>query len=98
MRAPEVAPRLSGGVAHAMAVYVASSCRDSMFDAAEAPRVCRIERARLRLRFSGRSGPALSGKMLARKPVDIPRVLAGQLLSWKWWLARVAFDVDLRPS
>lgn len=33
MRAPEVAPRLSGGVAHAMAVYVASSCRDSMFDA-----------------------------------------------------------------
>ena len=26
------------------------------------------------------------------------RVLADQLLSWKWWLARVAFDVDLRPS
>ena len=26
------------------------------------------------------------------------RVLAGQLLSWKRWLARTAFDVDLRPS
>jgi hypothetical protein len=26
------------------------------------------------------------------------RPLAGQLLSRKWWLARAAFDVDLRPS
>ena len=26
------------------------------------------------------------------------RAFAGQLLSWKWWLARLAFDVDLRPS
>ena len=33
MRAREMAPRVSGGVAHAMAVSVASSCRHSMFDA-----------------------------------------------------------------
>jgi hypothetical protein len=70
--APDVAPRPSGGVAHAMAVSVASGCRRQQLRRREAPRVCCIERARLRPRSSGRSGP-VRPENVARKQVTFAR-------------------------
>jgi hypothetical protein len=35
---------------------------------------------------------------VARNQVTFGACFAGQLLSWKLWHARVAFDVHLRPS
>lgn len=59
----------------------------------EAPRVCRIERARSRLRSSGKSGPVCPGKYCPQ-PGHIPAVVAGQLLSWTWWLARPSHSMS----
>ena len=81
-------------VAHAMAGTVASGCRTQQIRRREAPRVCLSQRARLRLRSSGGSGPVRPENVarnrscfaLARQPVAVQE---------KWCPPRAAFDVDL---
>lgn len=59
--------------------------------------LCRIARARIRLRSSGKSGSLFVQKMLPAN-TSRSRVVAGQWCPGKWWLTRAAFDVDLWPS
>ncbi len=96
MRAPDVVPRPSGGVVHAMAVSVASGCRKQHVRRREASRVW-LPRTRSDRRpgSSGRSGPVRpenvaprTGRVRACVPARCCPGNGG---------ARVTFDVDLRP-
>ena len=100
LRAPDMAPRLSRGVAHAMAVTVASAVGHSIFGG-EKRRVSVASNAldheqdlpENPVRFFRKILPAI----WAGSPSD-SRVLAGQLLSWKMAACARPFDVELQPS
>ena len=77
LRAPEVSPRLSGGVAHAMAVTVASSCRSAARSAA-----CLLHRTRSIAQIFRKIPSGFSRRMLPATTSHL-RVRAGQLSSWK---------------
>ena len=60
MRALEMAPRVSGGVAHAMAVSVLCQSSERLWSVPKSPRI-RSTCARGTERSSGQSGPARAG-------------------------------------